>query len=146
MSFAAPPAVTAQVPFVTGGSVWQVTSVGVFLQFDSQPSPLTLLPSSHSSPGSTLPFPQSALEPSWVHADEHPSPLTLLPSSHSSPGSTLPLPQKGPPSFVHDAEHPSPLTLLPSSHSSPGSKWPLPQSGLPTFSIVHSFEHPSPEA
>src|SRR5207253_27685 len=38
------------------------------------------LPSSHSSPWSTVPSPQTSV----LHAAEQPSPETLLPSSHSS--------------------------------------------------------------
>src|SRR4051794_22534034 len=47
-----------------------------------QPSPPTMLSSSHSSPGSRLPSPQPSS--SWQLA-EQPSPPALLPSSHSSP-------------------------------------------------------------
>src|SRR5688500_18923000 len=83
-----------------------------------QPSPETALPSSHASPMSTLPSPQTeahACVPvasrhagSFVHVFEQPRaasiaspvkrPFTLpvvasLPSSHDSPASTTPLPQ-----------------------------------------------------
>src|SRR5512140_718722 len=53
-----------------------------------QPSPLTSLPSSHCSPGSSRPLPHFSSRQS-----KQPSPFTVLPSSHSSPGSTTPLPQ-----------------------------------------------------
>src|SRR5262245_52184822 len=91
----------------------------VNLQLLSQPSPLTLLPSSHCSPGSRCPLPQGI----W-HVEEQPSPFAVLPSSHCSPGSTMPLPQ---PVNLQLLSQPSPLTLLPSSHCSPGSMCPLPQ-------------------
>jgi hypothetical protein len=57
-------------------SIWQV---------DEQPSPLTRLPSSHASPGSTLPSPQAVVQ-AWV----------------------LPLPSKQFGSFVQVFEQPLP--------------------------------------
>src|SRR5450432_2497518 len=109
MSLAALPGVTEQVPAATGASTPQVTSVPGRLQVASQPSPLVVLPSSQSSPGSSFPLPQS---PSFVHVAEQPSPALVFPSSHCSPGSTLPLPH-APGSLAHADEQPSPLTELP---------------------------------
>src|SRR5206468_2974237 len=62
------------------GSHWQV---------DEQPSPDTVLPSSHCSPASTTPLPHSGGGGgvSIVQSAEQPSPSTVLPSSHCSPAS-----------------------------------------------------------
>src|SRR4051812_15401913 len=91
------PAVTTHGP---AGRVWHMTSIaGVLEQSFSQPSPLTMFPSSHCSPGSTLPSPQVA-GISLVQVDEQPSPLTRLPSSHPSPGSRLPSPHFAEISFL----------------------------------------------
>ena len=59
-----------------------------------QPSPGTLLASSHSSPRSSLPLPQSV---SIWHVEEQPSPEKMLPSSQVSPASVsiMRLPQTG---------------------------------------------------
>ena len=59
------------------------------LQSLEQPSPLILLPSSQTSPGSRRPLPQNS---TW-QVGPQPSPLTVLPSSQASPGSTTPSPQ-----------------------------------------------------
>src|SRR5581483_1038974 len=61
------------------GSRWHVAE---------QPSPLVVLPSSHVSPTSTIPFPHTS---NW-QAAEQPSPPTVLPSSHCSPLPTTPSP------------------------------------------------------
>src|SRR5262245_25239850 len=105
------------------------------LHLDEQPSPDTVLPSSHCSPGSRMPSPQRG---SCWQVAEQPSPDTVLPSSHCSPGSRTPSPQRG--SRWQVAEQPSPETVFPSSHVSPKSTTPLPQA-----SIRHVAEQPSPE-
>src|SRR5262249_6266924 len=69
-------------------------------QCESQPSPLTLSPSSHCSPSSTLPLAQPSgwkqaapgtgqSQPSVISRQtaSQPSPLSVLPSSQTSPGS-----------------------------------------------------------
>jgi hypothetical protein len=72
-------------PSKTGKNLQEVEQVSEFLLF----------PSSHSSPTSTIPFPQTglavggvmfpeALGPSIVQVEEQPSPLILLPSSQAS--------------------------------------------------------------
>src|SRR4051812_5228696 len=116
MSLAAPPAVTSQVPSATGASAGQTTSIVVVLvQLLSQPSPLTLLPSSHSSPASSMPLPQSMPGSFW-QVDEQPSPSAVLPSSHCSPASLVPSPHLGCGfSLVQVEEQPSPSAVLPSS-------------------------------
>src|SRR5439155_1039421 len=91
-------------------------------QLEEQPSPDTVLPSSHCSPGSTTPSPQRGSR--WQVA-EQPSPERVLPSSHCSPGSRIPLPHT---SNRQLAEQPSPERVLPSSHCSPASSTLLPQS------------------
>src|ERR1043166_2540141 len=62
------------------------------MQLLSQPSPLTVFPSSQPSPWVTMPLPQ----PVGVQLASQPSPLTVLPSSQPSPGSSRPLPQIAP--------------------------------------------------
>ena len=58
MTRPASPAVTVQTPLARGARVWQVTTVPVSIwQVEEQPSPLTVLPSSHCSPESTWPSP-----------------------------------------------------------------------------------------
>src|SRR5690242_4688909 len=106
------------------------------LHRDEQPSPETVLPSSHCSPGSRTPSPHRG---SCWQVDEHPSPEIVFPSSHCSPGSTSPSPQRG--SRWRVEEQPPPETVLPSSHVSPTSTMPLPQP-----SSRHDDEQPSPEA
>src|SRR5580692_10457317 len=72
-------------------SIWQV---------ELQPSPETVFPSSHCSPVSMIPSPQTAvrlhLPPehfgSRVQVGEQPSYGMRFPSSHSSVPSTMPLP------------------------------------------------------
>src|SRR5438477_294946 len=93
------------------------------LQSAEQPSPETVLLSSHASPTvpTTVPLPPGR------HAMLSGSPPTALPSSHCSPFavSMMPLPQV---SFdLQSAEQPSPDRLLPSSHASSGVATPLPQ-------------------
>ncbi len=56
------------------------------------PSLSMRLPSSHSSPTSTKPLPQTSI----LHVEEQLSPLTVLPSSHSSGAFKTPLPQHAP--------------------------------------------------
>src|SRR5262245_64249457 len=81
-----------------------------------QPSHSFWLPSSHCSPGSTRPLPQTSI----LQVLEQPSPERVLKSSHSSPqfASICPLPQ---PSVWQKCEHPSQSTALPSSQVSPSS-------------------------
>src|SRR5262249_22148203 len=66
----------------------RITLVGQ-AQFEAQPSPSTIFPSSQSSPAVTMPLPQ----PVGVQFTSQPSPLTVLPSSHVSPTSVTPSPQ-----------------------------------------------------
>src|SRR5215472_12837664 len=78
------------------------------VQSASQPSPPWSLPSSHASPGSSVPLPHEGglaggvpfgnvlrgrVPCETVQSASQPSPFSLLPSSHSSPGSTTPSPQ-----------------------------------------------------
>src|SRR5947207_662882 len=127
------------------------------MQVDEQPSPLSRLPSSHSSPPLLCRSPHAGTpgRPGTRHSKpgstvlqslEQPSPLALLPSSHASVAPRMPSPQTpaieqmlGQP--VHDqpdgiwqmALQPSPPFMLPSSHCSPGSITPLPHFvGSPT--------------
>src|SRR5438128_1437019 len=85
-----------------------------------QPSHGVVFPSSHSSPGSTMPFPHCS---NWQPASQ-PSPFTLFASSHCSPSirQRRPSPQK---STRHPVQ-PSHGVAFPSSHSSPGSRMPFP--------------------
>src|SRR6478736_2272595 len=68
-----------------------------FLQSEEQPSPLLVLPSSHSSPISR-PSPHSEVQPVSVHfgsvwqVEEQPSNGTVLPSSQLSAPSFFPSP------------------------------------------------------
>src|SRR5262249_10130411 len=96
------------------------TSGASVRQSAPQPSPGLKLPSSHCSPGSTMPLPQNSTTQA-----EQPSPGLKLPSSHSStPASTMPSPQRALRQVPRQASLSSPL---PSSHCSPGSTTPLPQ-------------------
>ena len=54
-----------------------------------QQSPLSVLPSSQSSPNCTIELPQTSLK----QFESQPSPSSVLLSSHCSPGSVTPLPQ-----------------------------------------------------
>src|SRR5262245_8436848 len=94
------------------------------LQVDEQPSPSTVLPSSHCSlcRTSTMPLPHAG---SWQVASQ-PSPLMAFPSSHCSPTGWMPLPQAV---AVQLVSQPSPFTWLPSSHCSLPAFTPLPQRG-----------------
>src|SRR5579862_7196772 len=75
---------------------------GSILQSDEQPSPFTVLPSSHClpSPVRIKPLPHTLVQapPAAAHLGsrrqngEQPSPVTSLPSSHCSEPSTLPFP------------------------------------------------------
>ncbi len=77
-----------------------------------QPSPGTVLPSSHSSAPLSTPSPQKAtrlhgmpamghIQPSSTpQAAEQPSLAVLLPSSHCSPALTAPSPQRAVTTFV----------------------------------------------
>jgi hypothetical protein len=77
-------------------------------QAASQPSPVVVLPSSHSSPAWTMPSPHTGS----LQALVHPSLLTALSSSHSSPASTAPFPQQP------SSATPSQSLSRPSSHTS----------------------------
>ena len=113
------------------------------VQLAEQPSLPTELRSSHSSPASTMPLPQtgSGLSFSFMQLAEQPSLPTAL-RRHTLHRSTIPLPQTGsglPFSFMQLAEQPSLSMVLRSSHSSPASTIPLPQTGsggLPTSRSV----------
>src|SRR5450432_3723084 len=88
--------------FELTGTVSQVNPFSI-MHFEEQPSPSTVLPSSHSlpSPANRRPLPQTFMQPppatghlgSIRQKGEQPSPVTLLPSSHCSEPSGLPLPQ-----------------------------------------------------
>src|SRR5947208_2721218 len=83
------------------GTVLQVNPPST-LQASEQPSPFLLLPSSQSSPVSTLPFPQTILQAVVA-------PLAARPGTrHCHPDSTV----------LQSAEQPSPELLLPSSQTS----------------------------
>ena len=69
-------------------------------QVNEQPSPLCVFLSSHCSPASLSPLPQTL---SKAHRAEHPSPLIVFPSSQLSVPSGIPLPQRG--SRRHTLEH-----------------------------------------
>ncbi len=92
-SFDASPALTSQVPLAIGGIAVGHTTWAplVLVQSLSQPSPDTVLPSSHCSVPSTFPSPQTLAVSFW-HVEEQPSPDVVLLSSHCSPVSTVPLP------------------------------------------------------
>src|SRR5579863_4888251 len=86
----------------TGTSVQ--TKPGSILQSEEQPSPLTVLPSSHCfvvSPGNSSPLPHTVVHApgpvghlgSRRQKGEQPSPVTSLPSSHCSEPSTILSPQ-----------------------------------------------------
>src|SRR5580692_1947420 len=68
------------------------------MQVELQPSPETVFPSSHCSPGNTRPSPHTAVHVppeqcgSIVHVGEQPSYGMRLPSSHCSSPSALPSP------------------------------------------------------
>lgn len=92
--------VTVQMLGVAFVQVYPASTV----QEEAQPSPLVVLPSSHVSEPSFLPFPHFwqtlGLAPlqvnplSIAHVLEHPSPSSTLPSSHASvPENTTPSPQ-----------------------------------------------------
>src|SRR5580693_8079799 len=119
------------------------------VQVELQPSPETVLPSSHCSCGNLRPSPQTAVQVpplqdgSTVHVGEHPSNGIRLPSSHCSEPSLIPSPQTvawqtdmgddpvvaqaKPGSILQVELQPSPETVLPSSHWSVPSTIPLPQ-------------------
>src|SRR5579863_10361345 len=79
------------------------TKPGSILQSAEQPSPLTVLPSSHCfpSPGRSKPLPQTLVQAPPIGGQdgsrrqkgEQPSPLTVLPSSHCSDPSLMLFPQ-----------------------------------------------------
>src|SRR5688572_14236277 len=94
------------------------------VQLLSQPSPLTPFPSSHSSPGSFVPLPQTVSI--WQFSSQ-PSPGVVLPSSQLSPTSWSLLPQATS-SSTQESLHPSPEALLPSSQVSPAWMKPSPHS------------------
>src|SRR5262245_11638134 len=95
---------------------------GSIVHVAEQPSPPTVLPSSHSflSPGNSRPLPHTVLHgpPPGGHtgsrrqSGEHPSPVTVLPSSHCSEPSCLPLPQVVAAHTVGPVQPPAPLALV----------------------------------
>src|SRR6185436_9143153 len=128
------------------------------LQSAEQPSPETVLPSSHSWPlvlsmGKSSPSPQTVVQGppaggqvgSRRHRGEQPSPASLLPSSHGSEPSRTPLPhtvrwqgwlgcgqiqpELSPVSIAQVGLQPSPAVVLPSSHCSGASRTPSPHFG-----------------
>ena len=84
------------------------------LQSAEQPSPSTVLPSSHASPGSRTPSPHGAMQSAG-----QPSPERLLPSSQTSPRSSRPLPQVPTTQIL-----PSGVVPWVSMHCSPGGHTP----------------------
>jgi len=122
-------------------SIWQV---------DEQPSPETLLPSSHCSPESRMPSPHFPVQgplavqlgSTW-QVDEQPSYGTVLPSSHPSDPSFLPSPQvvawhsvgvgvpvHAQPGFQRQVEEQAFFsTAMPGSHCSVPMMTPSPQFG-----------------
>src|SRR5580692_7712715 len=126
------------------------------VQVELQPSPETMLPSSHCSAPAMMPSPHALATHfvsgvghchpgSSMHVDEQPSPDTALPSSHVSLPVTLPSPHLtvethgasgwGQTKFAsswHSELQPSPETVLPSSHCSPMSRstTPSPQNSI----------------
>ena len=127
----------------------QTAGFSSILHSESQPSPLSVLPSSHCSPASMTSLPHTgAGGPSITHAALQPSPSCLLPSSHCSPSSSLPSPHSGPAlNSLHALVQASLSTLLPSSHSSlPGSIVPSPhQEVLPGSTVAQSLQPVRPE-
>jgi hypothetical protein len=124
---------------------------GVCLQVAPQPSPPSVLPSSHSSPFSSRPLPhpsarhlpvvyEQAQPSSRRQLSWQPSPGTRFPSSHRSSPSRTPSPQcclqtdrpstgkQDQPNSTRHPLQPSPDTLLPSSHTSEASIAPSPHS------------------
>jgi hypothetical protein len=113
------------------------------LHVAEQPSPLTVLPSSHISPVVITPSPQAGLQglPGTRHChpdstvlqlSEQPSPLTVLPSSQTSSEVRMPFPHLARfshfcpgvgqfqfASVWHMRLQPSPLSVFPSSQFSP---------------------------
>lgn len=74
---------------------------GSIMQLEEQPSPLSVLPSSHCLPNSTLPSPQAGTQglpgtgqtqPGSIaeQSPSQPSPLSVFPSSQTSGGTTMP--------------------------------------------------------
>src|SRR5688572_317562 len=106
-------------------STTPLPQLSVDLQFDAQPSPPTVLPSSQASPQSLMLLPQISID---VQSSEQPSQLSSLPSSQISPPAALRTPSPHDSLERQSAEQPSPSMMLPSSHVSPGATTPLPQS------------------
>ena len=102
-------------------SVIPLPQLSSLRQSPLQPSPPSKFPSSHTSPGSTIPLPQP------VSLQVAVQPPTGSGGSHSSPAtqSVMPLPQLS--SLRQSELQPSPPSELPSSQTSPGSVSPLPQ-------------------
>src|SRR5512139_2655543 len=96
-------------------------------QLERQPSPLEVLPSSHSSVPSSLPLPHTV--GSTAQLALQPSPLSLLPSSQVSPLSSTPSPQPARRQSVRQLALGSSELALPASHCSPLSGSPLPHTG-----------------
>ena len=110
------------------------------LQKFVQASLLLLFPSSHCSPASTTPLPQSGGISNQQFSSQ-PSPPAVFPSSHcSTPVHRKPSPHRA---EVQSVTQASLLSSLPSSHSSPISRTALPHSG--GASIMQSPSQPSPD-
>src|SRR6266481_1183220 len=111
---------------VTVGVAGRGVKVGVgvtsIVHVDEQPSPLTALPSSHSSPHavSTVPLP---------HTEASAGHVALAPSQRSTASQALVAGRHAVPagSISQNEEQQSPLAVLPSSQASPGSSTPSPQ-------------------
>ena len=73
--------VAFQVKLTSSLACWMPSPQTSFWQVELQPSSEDVLPSSHSSPDSTLPLPQTA---SRLQLESQPSPDRVLPSSHLS--------------------------------------------------------------
>jgi hypothetical protein len=140
-------------------------------QSAEQPSPPTVLPSSHASVPATMESPHVVAHTvggpalhekphSIVQEEEHPSLFWRLLSSHCSPPMRMPSPHTGktppPPTHVpvvcHPSsrsqalEQPSPLLLFPSSHSSSAARRASPQNEAQTDGTAeqlnpHSIVH-----
>src|SRR6266571_7205536 len=106
-------------PLPQNCSTWQVAE---------QPSPLVVLPSSHCSPGSSVPLPHTAAQSCGQDRGSSLASQTRLP--HRTPS-------------AQPAEQPSPFAVLPSSHCSPASSTPSPHTAGQSWGQLRAF---SPDA